>query len=568
MRKILIIILLFLLPQIMKSQTATATIEDLSSCAGDTVLVPVNVTDFNNIGAMTIFVGYDTLTAEFLSLENVNPAIPGFLTVNANNSQVGIAYSNISGFTIDSGKIFDLKYELTGSASLLTFNPGTEIANTNLEVIPLDTNNGSLNNAITIIAQPDSAQAYPDTDVQFTILATGNSIAYQWEENSGSGWISLSNNTTYSGVETETLTIHDVPLSMDGNEYRCLLSAGDCAIYSGIALLEVNTAYPAATIGQVSSCPEETIMDPIFVGDFFDVIEFTFNITYSGNVLEFISLMNVLPELQAGSLTTTPMTSPNGIIIHWFNNDPISITSGKLFDIEFNHLASNSDVSFYSGTVVLNSLSNPVDITLTDGFVYQYELPVILTQPESQTVKVNQQGIFAVEATGTVAYQWQVSTDGGVNWTTLSNSTPYYNVTTNELTIDPVSWDLNEYQYACILYGDHCDLMTDAAVLNVDTLTWTGKELLTSGAGLKLNPNPTGDHVTLTYSSKGSCNTEIKVLTLSGNLLMDYPLLSSQAGENNAVIDLSTLRPGLYLIEIHLEGQEGKSILRAKLIKI
>ena len=100
MRSITVILILLILPVIMKSQTATATIDSVSSCSSDTVVVPVQVTDFIDVGAMTIFIGYDTNNAEFISLTNINPVIPGQMTVYANNGQVGIAYSYISGFTI------------------------------------------------------------------------------------------------------------------------------------------------------------------------------------------------------------------------------------------------------------------------------------------------------------------------------------------------------------------------------------------------------------------------------------------------------------------------------------
>ena len=136
MRSITVILILLILPVIMKSQTATATIDSVSSCSSDTVVVPVQVTDFIDVGAMTIFIGYDTNNAEFISLTNINPVIPGQMTVYANNGQVGIAYSYISGFTITEGLIFDLNYLLLDSTTALTFNPGTEIANTNLQVYP------------------------------------------------------------------------------------------------------------------------------------------------------------------------------------------------------------------------------------------------------------------------------------------------------------------------------------------------------------------------------------------------------------------------------------------------
>ncbi len=98
MRFKLAILILILQPIIMKSQNATATIGNITSCAGDTVLAPVDVTNFIDVGAMTIYIGYDTNAAEFLSLQNINSAIPGGISFNAVNGQLGIAYSNPNPF--------------------------------------------------------------------------------------------------------------------------------------------------------------------------------------------------------------------------------------------------------------------------------------------------------------------------------------------------------------------------------------------------------------------------------------------------------------------------------------
>ena len=67
MRIKIVILILLLQPMIMKSQNATATLGNITSCAGENVLVPLDVTNFNDVGAMTIYIGYDTNAAEFLS---------------------------------------------------------------------------------------------------------------------------------------------------------------------------------------------------------------------------------------------------------------------------------------------------------------------------------------------------------------------------------------------------------------------------------------------------------------------------------------------------------------------
>ena len=171
----------------------------------------------------------------------------------------------------------------------------------------------------------------------FRVTSLGNPN-YQWQENTGSGWNDLQNNSIYSGVTTDTLTIYDVPLSFNGYTYRCVLTADDVMIISDVALLEVALAFPVATLGFVSSCPENEILEPLLVGDFFDVMEFTFNVSFNTNLPDFPGTLKIFTlNWYAGNLPTTPMTDPPGIVIHWDSYNPVSITSEKLFDLKFDY---------------------------------------------------------------------------------------------------------------------------------------------------------------------------------------------------------------------------------------
>ena len=562
MRFKLAIILTLLIPNIMKSQNATATIEDALSCSGDTTLVAVDVTNFIDVAAMTLFIGYDTNAAEFLSLQNVHPAVTGFLNTNATNGQVGIAYSSINPFNITSGKLFDLKFVFSGDSSYLPFENGTEIANSDLEIIPLDTFPGSISNGIVIIDQPDSVQAYPDNDVLFTVTTTGN-VTYQWQENPGNGWFDLQNNSTYAGVDNDTLMVYDVALSFNGFLYRCLLTSGNCSDTSGIALLEVALAFPVATLGIVQSCPDMSVLEPLYVGDFFDVIEFTFNISYDTSNLEFQELSNLNPLLDPSDITVSIFNSPPGVSVHWEDPNPVSITSGKLFDLNFFYQGQNITLAFEDGTEVLNSFSNPINITLTDGHINQFELPVITQQPQDITVTEGDDAYFEVVATGASSYQWQVSINGGSTWTNLTNSPPYYNVTAQEMTISPVALGMNENLYACIIGNENCAVISDYAELTVDSLNSLG-ENIESIMDVIVRPNPFTDHLNL-YNSINCSDLQIRIYNTNG--LLVYSEMHQQNIPLEVGIDLSHLNNGLYLLKVTGKIQEKYINETKKIIK-
>jgi hypothetical protein len=536
----------------MKSQNATATLGNITSCAGETVLVPIDVMDFNDVGAMTFYIGYDTNTAEFLSIQNVNPAIPGWISANASNGQVGIAYTYTEPFFITGEKLFDLSFTYFGDSTSLTFNSGTEIATTMLEIIPLDTYPGSLANSILITGQPENVQSYPDNDVTFGVSSTGD-INFQWQENSGNGWINLQNNNTYSGVTTDTLTISDVTLDFNGNTYRCELSAGECTELTDIALLEVADAFPVATLGLTSSCPENEILEPMLVGDFFDVIEFNFNIAFNTDLLVFQSLENIYPGLNSGSFTISPLEDPAGISIHWTGSVPVSIANGTLFDLNFYYLAQNQNISFATGTFVLNSSSNPVNITLNDGEILQYAIPVFIAQPEDETVMELEDAFFEVVATGADQYHWMISTDSGGSWTDLSNTPPYFNTQTAMLKISPATYDMDGNVFACRINSEYCNINSTSAVLSVDTLTGIAE----SGqkVNLKVSPVPFRNSVKVDLQSFNSVKA-IRIVSLQGINCFTYTLYNIYTEIAN--LDLSSLTEGVYILKVDgtINGQE------------
>ncbi len=126
----------------------------------------------------------------------------------------------------------------------------------------------------------------------------------------------------------------------------------------------------------------------------------------------------------------------------------------------------------------------------------------ITTQPKDSTVCEGNNATFTVEATGTsLAYQWQVSTDGGLNWTDLTNVGVYSGVSTNTLTITGATSTLDANQYRVeILIGSTCPAISEEVTLTLDALPTAS--ITTSGTALAYCSGGTG--VTLAAASAGS----------------------------------------------------------------
>jgi Concanavalin A-like lectin/glucanases superfamily/Secretion system C-terminal sorting domain len=95
-----------------------------------------------------------------------------------------------------------------------------------------------------LTSQPSSVSAAPGSTVTFTVIDTGSGLTRQWQENSGTGYVNLTNTGIYSGVTTNILTLTGVTSAMNNYKYRCVVGgAYTCVDTSGFGKL---TLWPTA----------------------------------------------------------------------------------------------------------------------------------------------------------------------------------------------------------------------------------------------------------------------------------------------------------------------------------
>ena len=102
-----------------------------------------------------------------------------------------------------------------------------------------------------ISSSPVSQTICAGSNTSFSVSATGTGLTYQWQVNTGTGFVNISNVGVYNGAATATLTITGATVSMSGGQYQCVVS-GTCtpAVTSAVATLTVHapvqiTASPA-----------------------------------------------------------------------------------------------------------------------------------------------------------------------------------------------------------------------------------------------------------------------------------------------------------------------------------
>ena len=298
--------------------------------------------------------------------------------------------------------------------------------------------------SVIITSQPSNATVCEGSNTSFTVAGSGTGIIYQWQVSTDGGvnYNNVSNGGVYGGATTATLTITGATFSMNNYRYRCQLSNPICPTpgISNGAILTVNTL-PA-----VSSSPSDAT---ICVGssNTFTVIATGTGITYQWQVSTDggVNWTNI-----AGA--TSASYTLSGAVIGQNNNRYRCVVTGTCAPPA-------------TSTAAILTVIAPVSIT---------------SQPvASPAVCAGNTTSFTVVASSvqTIVYQWQVSTDGGLNWTNVTNTGVYSGANTATLTITGATLSLNNNRYRCLLSNATCSVPTisNSAVLTVNALpvvTW------------------------------------------------------------------------------------------------
>jgi len=237
------LVILFALTSL-SGQTQDLVIGTAVICPEQEVLLPVTAYNITDAGAITLFITFDTLQLEYLSLENIDPQLNGmsynFMT---NPPQLAVAWSSLTGISFPNTKFFDLHLYYHQGATPVTFTSGCEISDVNLQIIPVNYISGNVEPANPVITlQPRDTTIIAGQSASFSV-ATLSVAQPLWMESTddGQSWTELQDGEKYSGTHTLELTIQDVPESYDQYQYKCVLAYASCSSVSDEAILTVDT---------------------------------------------------------------------------------------------------------------------------------------------------------------------------------------------------------------------------------------------------------------------------------------------------------------------------------------
>ena len=465
----------------------TSTLPTGSFCPGN-IVVPVKVTNFTGVASFSLAFSYSPTVLTYTGFQNLNGALSGGnFVANASNGMVYMTWSATASATFTNDTLVKLLFTAATGSSGLTWDLATtgncEYSDSNGLAIATNFVNGNetIYGKPAVTVHPTDKIIAQGQNTSFSVTASASGIGYLWQVsiNSGSTFTDLTNTAPYSNVTTPTLNITNAQLSISTYQYRCKIS-GTCTpiVYSNPAVLTVLPNILTAC-GTTTVCPGQVIV-PINVTDFIGVASFSLALNYNPAVLNFTGYQNLNIAVAAGMFTTNAVGGK--VYLTWSNNSAATIaTAGLLVELKFTGITGTSSLTWdtqTTGNCEYSDINGLVIFsTWTNGNITINQPPALTNQPVNQSIYAGGSTSFSVAATGTsVGYHWQFSTNGGTNWTNLTNVSPYLGVNSATLGINPAAVGMNGYLYQCVVSGT----CTPSVISNTAQLTVTQAAITTT----------------------------------------------------------------------------------------
>jgi hypothetical protein len=285
--------------------------------------------------------------------------------------------------------------------------------------------------------------------------------------------VNINDGLLYAGTTTANLQVIAVNLGMNGQQFRCILTENGCGLTttSAAAILNVTPITASTGIGSALACPGDQIVIPVLVQDLYDVATMSLTLNFDPAVLTFVGSQNVNSALAAAAPIIN--AGAGSVFMSWFSLTPANVGTGTLVEYIFTYHGGTTnltwDIATPGNTEYGDINTNLIPSTFTNGSVgFAGIAPTITLQPANALTYNGFTASFTVAATNATAYQWQVSTNGGLSYTDVINNAMYAGATTATLNLTGVTTAMDGYYYRAVVTGT-CGLTTNsqAALLAV-----------------------------------------------------------------------------------------------------
>ena len=297
--------------------------------------------------------------------------------------------------------------------------------------------------APSIVRQPKDVWAYWEQEAEFSVTATGVDLKYQWQIDIGDGY----GFGDIHEAEDSTYTMDAVYSEFDGYKFRCVVSN------------------PGGTV--ISDEVKLTVLWPYIP----DIPEYVITATAG----------------EHGKI------SPSGdVYVYDYNDQTFEITPDEGYEIDTLKVDGKAVDITTSYTFKIVDTNHTIEVTFkqTAPKPPVEELPTILTQPQSVSVKAGEQAVFTLAASGSsVHLQWQVDKNDGNGFVDIAGAD------TTGYKIDVTDVAYNGYKYRCVLSNSAGAVTTDIATLTVTEKVTTIDYEILDGANSSWTQNTDGNIV-------------------------------------------------------------------------
>jgi hypothetical protein len=221
-----------------------------------------------------------------------------------------------------------------------------------------------------------------------------------------------------------------------------------------------STATAASPVGTYPITPAAgTLAAPNY--SFVTMVPGTLTISQAAQTIDFAALANRFVGEAPFALSST---ASSGLPVSFASSNPaVATVSGSTVTV----------VAAGTTNLTASQVGNSNYLAATDvvrALTILASTPAVITShPSSQSVISGTSVAFSVTATGgpSPSIKWQLSTNGGSNWSDLTAVAPYSGVTTSTLTITGVSVALTGAQYRAVATNASGSVNSNAATLTV-----------------------------------------------------------------------------------------------------
>ncbi len=345
----------------------------------------------------------------------------------------------------------------------------------------------SISNSLAVTGQPQNNNVCAGANAAFSVTASGASVTYQWE-------VSVNNGVSYApvtGATNAALNLTGVTLTMTNNRYRCIVSSA-CAS-------SVVTNYGLLTVNENAAVSSQPTNQTVCAG-----ASATFSVAATGSPLSYqwqVSTDNGSNFTNIGGQTAATLTL-NAVTAGMNNNQYRCVVSSTC------PASINSNAALLTVNTAASVASNPSNTVVCEGT----------------------SASFNVTASGTInSYQWQISTNGGVNFNDIPGAT------SSVLNLSAVSAAMNSYQYRCIVNGVCNTVNSNAATLTVNRApaVSAGPQSVTvcPGSSNIFSVNATG--TSITYQWQVSTDGGASFTNINGETAASLTISGITTAQNN-----------------------------------